>query len=149
MTDMSPAVQDAPLVHVGTGEVLEATPANAAIVIEAARAMKRQVDDVIRYATAILGEESRRLGTKTLRFDRTKVSLTGGPQTDYDAVALRDLLRDAGCPEERINEAVVEEISYKVNRNVLKQLRVNDDYAAAIDLAKREYEKPWQAKVET
>jgi hypothetical protein len=136
-----------PLPDVLTGEVLPAVPENMGRVIEAAREKKRQLDDLIALATEILREESERLGTKTFHFDR-KVSLSGGPSVEYDAHDLREALTEAGCPEERISAAIQEEISYKVDRSVLKQLAAaNPDYKAAIELAERPVEKRWSAKV--
>jgi hypothetical protein len=136
------------LVNVETGEQMRATVDNAAEVLDAARRMKRRLDEVIGAATSYLLAESQTRGTKTLPFTHGKVELSGGLTVDYDPVDLVEALREAGCPEERIAEAVVEEISYRVNRSVLRQLAgANPDYRAAVELAERTVERPWRAAV--
>lgn len=147
MTDIA-VIETAELVNVETGERVPATIENAAVVLHAARTMKRRLDDVIGATTSWLIHESMVRGTKTLEAGRDKITLTGGPSVDYDPTDLMDALRLAGCPEARISEAVVEEVSYKVNRSVLRQLvAANPDYAAAVELAERTIEKPYRASV--
>jgi len=134
------------LVDVSTGEALPATTENAHRVLTAARELKRRIDDEVSAATAFLFEQSRIQGTKTFHTDAGDVVLTGGPTFEYDPLALAELLREAGCPEERIDEVVKAEITYKVDQRVLRQLTAaNEDYGAAADLAKREIVKPWRA----
>ena len=141
-------VPSAHLLDVTTGEVLEATVPNAATVLHAARLMKQRVNDIIAETTAWLASEAAHQGTKTLRAGKTTVTLTGGSSVEYDAHDLMEALREAGCPEERIGEAVVAEVSYKINRSVLRQLAgANQDYRAAIELAEREVERPYRASV--
>ena len=136
------------LLDVQTGEVLPATVSNAARVLEAAREMKRRLNIVVAEATSYLLEESQRRGTKTFRFDGGQVSVAGGPAVEYDADALVFNLRDAGCPEDRIGEAVVAEVSYKVNRSVVRQLAAaNPKYREAVRAAERVVEKAYYAKV--
>ena len=136
------------LLDVQTGEVLPATVGNAARVIQAARDMKTRIQEVIEAATAYLVAESQHAGTKTLHAGAQTVTLTGGSLVEYDATDLMGLLRDAGCPEARIDEAVVATVEYKVDRSVLRQLAAaNPDYAAAIDLAGRVVQKPMRASV--
>lgn len=136
------------LLDVQTGEVLPATATNAAIVLLAAREMKIKINDVIAGATAYLVAESVHYGTKTFNLGPGTVVLSGGPTVEYDAVDLMEALRMAGCPEDRIEAAVIAEISYKVNRSVLRQLAAaNENYKAAIELAERTIEKPMRASV--
>jgi hypothetical protein len=138
------------LLDVVTGEVLPATPANAARVLQVAREMKGKIDVVIKAATAYLAEESRVRGTKTFQLAEGKVTLSGGTTIEYDPELLVELLREAGCPEERITAAVAEivTVSYKVDRAVLRQLgAANPDYGAAIALSQRTIEKPYNASV--
>jgi hypothetical protein len=134
------------LVDVLSGEALPATTENAHRVLTVGRDLKRRIDDEIGAATDFLLEQSRREGTKTFHTAAGDVSLSGGPTVEYDAHTLEELLREAGCPEDRIRAVVKEEITYKVDRAVLRQLvAANPDYAAAADLAKRDIEKPWRA----
>ena len=138
----------AELVDVETGEALAPTADNAARVILAARRMKERVQGVIEDATAVLRAQSTRDGTKTLETEHGKVTLSGGETIEYDPHDLMEALRVAGCPEERIERAVVAEITYKVNRSVLKQLAAaNVDYKTAIAVAERHVEKPYRASV--
>lgn len=136
------------LLDVTTGELLPATIANAARVIASARAMKQHIQQVIAEATAYLAAESELQGTKTLHGGDETVELKGGRIIEYDAVDLMDALRLAGCPENRIEQAVVATITYKVDRSILRQLAAaNDDYKAAIELAASEVDRPYQATV--
>lgn len=136
------------LLDVETGEVLPANVENAATVLQAARNMKGRIQDVIAEATAFLVGEAAHRGTKTFNGAYGTVSLTGGTSVEYDAVDLMEALRIAGCPEDRIADAVTTEISYKVNRAVLRQLvAANPDYRAAVELAERSVEKPYRASI--
>ncbi len=145
---MSELVPITDLQDVATGEVLPATVENAGRVITAARDMKGRIGEVIAQATAYLADEAARQGTKTLRDGNATVTLSGGLTDDYDPVDLMNALREAGCPEERIDEAVVATVSYKVNKSVLRQLSgANIAYRAAIEEARYQYEKPYRASV--
>lgn len=136
------------LLDVQSGELLPATVENAARVLAAARAQKTLINRIIEEATSYLVDLSRHSGTKTLHGDEETITLTGGTSVEYDAHDLIETLREAGCPEDRINAAVVTEITYKVDRGVLRQLAAaNEDYRAAIELAQREVEKPYRASV--
>jgi hypothetical protein len=130
-----------------TGEALEPTVANAAVALAAAREVKRRADEAIRFLTGFVVEESRRQGTKTLRTDAGKLEVSGGPKTVYDPADLAQALRDAGVPEERVDAAVRQEFTYKVDHAVLRQLvAANPAYAAAIKSVARTEEKPFQVK---
>lgn len=143
-------VAEAGLLNVETGELLPATIENAGAALTAARTMKERADDIIREITAWLRDESARQGTKTFRAGDRIVTVKGGPTIDYDVDDLREALRAADCPEERIDAAIKEEIvtNYKIDRAVLRQLAAaNPDYKAAIELAQREVEKSYSASV--
>lgn len=136
------------LLDVKTGELLAPTVDNAARVIQAARAMKANVNEIVREATAFLVEVSAHRGTKTLHGEDETVTLSGGTTVDYDPSDLIEALTEAGCPVDRINAAVIAHVTYKVDRAVLRQLAAaNEDYKAAIELAEREIEKPYSATV--
>ncbi len=145
MTDLVPITE---LLDVQTGEILPATTANAARVITAARDMRTRINDVVAQATAWLAEESARQGTKTLHAGASSVVLSGGPTDEYDPLELMNYLRNAGLPEQRVDDAVTTIIDYKVNRSVLRQLAAaNPEYADAIEQAKRTVEKPMRATI--
>jgi hypothetical protein len=136
------------LLDIQTGELLPATVDNAARVLNSCRDMKERINRVIDETTAYLAQEAATAGTKTLRSGAETVTLTGGESVEYDAADLMEALAVAGCPDARIAEAVVAEITYKINRSVLRQLAAaNPDYKAAIELAARTVTKPWRASV--
>lgn len=133
---------------VRTGELLSPTVDNAAKVLHSARAMKAQVNEIVQEATQWLAQESARRGIKTLHGEHETVTLTGGTGVDYDPIELMNGLREVGCPENRISQAVIQEVSYKVDRSVLRQLAAaNPDYKVAIDLAELEVDRPVRATV--
>jgi hypothetical protein len=145
MTELQPYTG---FLDVQTGELLEPTVANAAHALKAARDMKVRINYLVDEATRYLVAESARVGSKTLHAGDETITLSGGVMQEYDAHDLMEALRTADCPEERIEEAVVAVITYKVNRSVLRQLAAaNPDYKAAIELAVRDVERPWRAKV--
>jgi hypothetical protein len=132
-----------------TGELLPATLVNAAGLRLLAAERIRQLRDLQAACDYVLAEEARRQGTKTLHLAEYTVTLTGGTTVEYDAHELMAGLMEVGCPPERINDAVTETVTYKVNRRVLTQLRAaNPNYAEAIDAAGREVPVPWKARVE-
>lgn len=136
------------LLNVETGELLPATVDNAARVLIAARNMDERIRELKREATAYLASVAQERGTKTLHGENETVVIAGGLSDEYDAQDLIQLLMEANCPEDRIDAAVTTEISYKVNRAVLRQLAAaNGDYRAAIELARREVEKPYRASI--
>lgn len=131
-----------------TGELLPISVDNAAVVLNAIRAQKARLDEYRRDVDAYLVEQSEHLGTKTLHGEKETVTVSGGPGIDYDAHALMEALEAVGCPESRIAAAVVQEVSYKVDRRVLKQLAgANPAYARAIRSAELDVEKPYRTSV--
>lgn len=150
MTEIAVTDQHVGFLNIQTGELLPATPANAAQVLLACRAMKEHVNDLVNEATAFLVSEAERLGTKTIHAGDHVITLNGGTSEEYDPHDLSQLLRECDCPEDRIEQAVVAEVTYKVNRSVLRQLAAaNPNYRAAVELARREVEKPYRATVKT
>lgn len=130
----------------GTGVLLDLTnPADVAEALRDVRAVKVQINEFVSFLSGVLRLESMRQGTGTLHLGSLDVVVSSDETTVYDLELLTELLRDAGLPEERIGEAVVEtvSVSYKENRSVLRQLAgANPDYAAAIELAQRKVQKP-------
>src|SRR5215472_4949777 len=102
------------LLDVSTGEVLPATPESAHRVLTALNEMSDRLKEVRATVTEYLIEESRRQGTKTLHTPGGDLVLSGGRGSEYDAEALADCLREAGCPEDRIDEVITATITYKV-----------------------------------
>ena len=136
------------LLDVRSGELLPATVENAAKVLHSARALKAHINGIVEETTRFLVHQSEHQGTKTLHEGDETVTITGGPGVDYDATVLMDNLRRAGCPESRIEKAVVIQVSYKVDRAVLRQLAAaNPEYRDAIEKAEHEVERPYRASL--
>ena len=121
-TDLDRVQQAPALLNPETGELLEATVDNAAVVILACRNVKQRANELVDEATAFSLYEAERLGKKTLHGETETLVVTGGTSTEYDEHLLMELLRDVNCPEGRIEEAVVATVTYRVNRSVLTQL---------------------------
>lgn len=149
MTELARVEQHPGLLNPATGELMPATVENAGAVLQAARGLEENLRDLKAEVTAFLVATAEERGTKTLHADDFTVKLTGGDTDEYDAQDLMEALRLADCPEDRIEAAVTPIITYKVNRSVLKQLAVNPNYKAAIELARRTVFKPYRAAVET
>ena len=132
-----------------TGQVVNLRePFEVAAALEDVREVKRQLDELRALLEGVLRLEAQKQGTKTLHLGSLDAVVSGGEKSDYDSELLAELLRDAGLPEERISEAIVETVSYKVNQLVLRQLAAaNPDYAAAIELSKSTVPVAWRVTV--
>lgn len=135
------------LIDVLTGEVLPATPENAHAILARIAEMEQTIRTAKSAITEYVIEESIRQGTKTFDVNGSKLVLEGGPSKQIEGHELAQLLREAGCPEQRIKDVVTEEITYKVNQRVLAQLvAANSDYATAAELTTTTVEKPYRAR---
>ena len=132
-----------------TGELVPVTDTNGvAEAVMALREFNQRVRDAIADATTVLVAESRRRGAKTLHLMNTTVEIRGGTETVWDIPGLRAMLELADCPQERIEEVIKTEVTYKVDARVAKQLAAaNEDYKAAVELAQTVVEKPFYVKV--
>lgn len=145
-TDLTVIVPDQ-LLDVRTGELVEATPAKAAELIVAARDMRGRLLDLVKDCEAVLLDESRKQGTKTLKFAGETATITGGQELIWNLDILLQL-RDRGLPEDRYNELVVATVTYKVNAAIAKQLEAaNPAYAEVIGMARSYEPKPWRVAV--
>jgi hypothetical protein len=143
-----PSPPDAPagaaLVVPGVGQVVNLENVReCAQALEALRGFEEQIKEAKAVLTDAIIEESKRVGAKTIFVDGVgRVEVRGGKQTLYDAQALEEDLRALGCPEERIREAIKEEVTYKVDGRVVKQLAAaNEEYAAVVESARQEVER--------
>jgi hypothetical protein len=135
------------LLDVRSGELVEATPARAAEFIIAAREMRNRLLNVVKDCEAVLLDESRRLGTKTLHLAEGTATITGGSEIEWDVEILRRLIA-VGLPDERWNELYVATVTYKVNALVAKQLEAaNPAYAEIIRAARSDVPKAWRVSV--
>jgi hypothetical protein len=137
------------LLDVRTGELVEATPANAADLLFAARELRAKMMGLVKDCEAVLIDESRRQGTKTLHLPAGTAEITGGSAREWDLGTLLDLL-ELGLPEERYNDLVVATTTYKVDARVAKQLEAaNPAYAKVIDAARTYVDKPFRVSVKS
>ena len=135
------------LLDVRTGEVLPATPTNAVNVLVAAREMRVKMSVLIKDCEAVLLEESRRQGSKTLHLDGATATVTGGSDLEWDVDVLAEL-RAAGLPEARWDELYVATVTYRVDARVALQLeKANPVYGAIIERARSRVEKAWRVNV--
>jgi hypothetical protein len=145
-TDIALVVPDT-LLDVRSGELVPATPAKAVELLGAARDMRARILDLVKDCEAVLLEESRLQGTKTLHLDGGTAEITGGAGIDWNLGVLTELL-DLGLPQARYDDLVTEVTTYKVDARVAKQLEAsNENYAEVIERARIRVEKPWRVSV--
>lgn len=138
------------LVLPGSGEVVAVDDAaSVARAIQRVKELEGQVKDAKRTLTEVMIEHSMRMGTRTLRFDDAPaVKLTADSENLYDAEEIEIGLREAGMPEERIREIVVETTSYKVNVSNLKAAAgANPAYKAVMEANVRSVPKTVYAEL--
>lgn len=136
------------LVQPLTGELIRADDvAGVGEAIRALREHKREVDTAISAFTAAAIEQSRAMGTKTLRAGGVTIKLGADSEIEWDVTELVKLLA-AGLPPERYAELVTETLTYKVNASVAKQIEgANAKYAPIIDRARVRVPKRQTASV--
>lgn len=145
-TDLEPYVPTE-LLDVRSGEVLPATPENAADLLYAARELRARMMGLVKDCEAVLLDESRRQGTKTLHLPGGTATITGGSELEWDLGTLLDL-KDLGLPDDRYAELVVETRTYKVDARVAKQLEsANPAYGEVIERARSTVEKPFRVSL--
>lgn len=145
-TDLE-VIVPAELLDVRTGELVEATPAKAAELLVAAREMRGRLMGLVKDCEAVLLDESRKQGTKTLPFPEGTATITGGQELLWNLDILLQL-RDRGLPEDRYNELVVATVSYRVDARVAKQLEsANPVYAEVIAMARSYESKPFRVSI--
>jgi hypothetical protein len=132
-----------------TGQVVDLTrPVEVAGALQDVREVKRQLDELRSLLEGVLRLEALRQGTKTLHLGPLDAVISGGERSEYDAELLSERLRDAGLPEDRLAEAVVQTVSYKVDQRVLRQLAAaNPAYKTAVDKSRTVVDTPWRVSV--
>lgn len=136
-----PESEDLVLPH--SGEVISLQDAGA---VANALADIRRIEALMRDTKAILSgalvAESQRQGSKTLHLPGVTAEIRGGTDVVWDIEALVHGLETAGLPDERLNEAVRQEVTLVPNGRELTRIgKANPVYAAAIDAAKSIVEK--------
>ena len=144
-----PGTTSLEIVVPGTGEMVPLDdPAAVARAHRDLTDLEMQIRDAKAMFADILAGESRKQGTKTLRFGDIEVEMRGGPSTEYAAEEIETGLREAGMPEDRIREIVKETVSYKIDaRKASSAASANPDYAKVIEAGKRIIEKPMYPSV--
>jgi hypothetical protein len=120
-----------------TGEVLSPDdPESCLRVLAEVREFETKFRQLKAALTEALSTEFARRGTKTIEMNGIKAVLGPDSEIVWDVSVLQELA-DIGLPEDRMNELVTAEITYKVNANVAKQIAgANSNYAEVIERAK-------------
>jgi hypothetical protein len=102
--------------------------------IDDLRLMKARIDQAIRTLQNAVAERAAVLGLRSIRLPRgRKANLSSPVEKVYDCSRIEAELREAGMPEERIREIVLEEVSYKLDvREANRAAKANPTYAEII-----------------
>lgn len=130
-----------------SGEIISLDDADAcAGAIDEIREQESRLREAKGILTSALQEVFTKNGAKTLDLQNHRIELRGGPSVIWDVEAL-ERLRELGLPEERFNELVTAEVTYKVNANEAKRIAMNPDYAEVIEAARIPNPKPYRVDV--
>lgn len=119
-----------------TGELVRVSDLDKiGVTLRDLREFQQQIKDAIAAFSEPLLFEARRRGTRTLHLRDLTLEVSADYKTEWDVEVLGGLL-EAGLPEERYNELVRPEVTYKVDGRVARQLESNPDYAKIIEDAR-------------
>lgn len=121
-----------------TGEVIALDdPGACARALYEIKELEGRIRDLKAVLRESVMEESIRVGGKTLHFEGGFTAKISTPnETRWDYSILLELI-DAGLPEERFNELVMIEQTYKIDGSIVRQLQgANPAYAEIISRAK-------------
>jgi len=133
-----------------SGEVVSLNEeVNCAVALDEVRRMQTHLAEAVRVLSAAIAARAAVLGTKTVNLSGgRKAEVRGGQETAYDAQELERLLRVAGMPEERINEIITTEVTYKVKAVEAKRAAAaNPEYARAVEAASTTVERPYSVTI--
>lgn len=128
-----------------TGELVDlSNPTSCAKALIAVREIEAHVKSVKGAIRDALAEEAKRRGESTIPLeDGTVVAVKRNYDITWDAEQLEEDLREAGMPEERISEIVIETVVRSVKAvEANKAAKMNPAYAEAVARARGEVEKP-------
>lgn len=115
--------------------------------IQALEGRFRDVKRVLKDALVSYWQKGGTAKTFPIGGGRTAV-ISGGPDKAYDATAIRDDLIAAGMPQERVDQIVVEEITYTVKAvEAAKAAKANPTYAAIIERHTTPIERPFDVRI--
>jgi hypothetical protein len=131
------------------GEIVDLDqPNQVAQALEAVRDAKRILDEARSILETALIAEATRQGTKTLHLGKLEITIVGGETVEWDHHRLALALRDAGLPENRIADVVVETVTYKVSAKEAKRIAgANPEYAAIVEACRRTVPAPFRAYI--
>lgn len=126
-----------------SGEVISPDDAEAcARKLHEIRELERRLRELKNELTFHLAQEFERQGLKTMDLNGIKAELKGGSEIAWDIEILEEL-RGLGLPDERFNELVRTEVTYKVSAKEANRIAAaNPRYAEVIDRAKQRYSTP-------
>lgn len=114
-------------------------PDEIAVALADIRDLEAKLRDVKRELAFALEQESERQGTKTLRYGDLTVTLSTPTEIVWDVEELEKLL-EAGLPQDRYEQLVTTEISYKVNAREASHIAAaNPEYAKIIERARTDH----------
>lgn len=150
MTELGQPEPLAEIVVPWTGELVPLTnPSQVARALGQVRDLKRQLDEARAVLEDALRLEAERQGTKTLHLDGLKATVTGGSKLEWDMEALADELRDAGLPEERLGQLIVQVITERVNATVANSIaKANPRYGEIVERHRHVVPDRWRVTVE-
>jgi len=134
-----------------TGQLVDLTqPAEVAGAIGDIDQAVRQLRELRDLLVETIVEECTRQGTKTLHLEHgLSAKVSGGTRPEYDLETLADLLRDAGLPEDRLEQLIVPRVEYRLDQAVARQLRgANAMYAEALNACRTDVPAPWRVTIE-
>lgn len=139
------------LVLAHSGELVDLSDSRqAAKAFSEVQDLQAKLAEASRRIRDALGEHAKTIGTKTFYLDGIgKVEISKETETTFpDPLALAEHLRELGCPEETIEEIVVETISHKVDgRRAARAASVNEEYGRAVENAKQIVERTPYVKI--
>ncbi len=142
MTSTEIALPDELLNPISGELVRTADAAAVAATLVDLKDLKNRVQAAIGAFSEAVIQESRRQGTKTLAVGGMTLKVSADSEVVWDVDFLMEGLRDAGLPEERINELVTMVVSYSVNGSVARQLAgASEKYAEVIEASKSRRQK--------
>lgn len=143
-------VEHAQMIVPLTGEVVDLSQPDQCIrMLAEIRQLEAKLREAKSELTFHLEQEFQRQGLKTLEFKGVKAELRGGSEVAWDIEVLEQL-RELGLPDERFNDLVKVEISYKVSAAEAKRIAAaNEEYAAVIAKAQQRYNKPTYISIKT
>lgn len=128
-----------------TGEVID--PRDTAACVNALDDLRRlgfEIAAAKRALSQAVAEHRQLVGKNTFTVGGRAVEVKGGEKKTIDPLILGRGLREAGMPEERVDDIVQPSVTFKVDARAAQQAgKTNPKYQAALDRATTTEEAPW------